>query len=176
MARNHIIIINPDEMRSDCLGHMGNPAAQTPFLDNFAATQSVSFSNAYCQNPVCVPSRCSFLTGLYPHVYGHRTMNYLLREGETSLFQELKNAGYYVWMNARNDLVAGQYPGLAASHADEIYYGEKIKVDIASAMNMLSTKKRSIFRSHSVFGERLPPAMLVRRKKFCLYVEKKNLQ
>lgn len=144
MAQNHIIIINPDEMRSDCLGHMGNPAAQTPYLDNFAATQSVSFSNAYCQNPVCVPSRCSFLTGLYPHVYGHRTMNYLLREGETSLFQELKNAGYYVWMNARNDLVAGQYPGLAASHADEIYYGEKIKVDIASAMNMLSAKKQTV--------------------------------
>ncbi len=135
MSKCPIIIINPDEMRCDSMGHMGNPAAKTPYLDSFAATEAVSFENAYCQNPVCVPSRCSFLTGLYPHVHGHRTMSYLLREGETSLFQELKNAGYYVWMNARNDLVAGQIPGLAASHADEIYYGDPVPT--GSRLSML---------------------------------------
>ncbi|HHV10808.1 MAG TPA: sulfatase-like hydrolase/transferase [Clostridiales bacterium] len=118
----NIIIINPDEMRWDTMGHMGNEAAYTPHLDRFARTEAVSFENAYCQNPVCVPSRCSFSTGLYPHVRGHRTMAHLLHEDETSLFQELKNAGYYVWMNSRNDLVAGQIEGLVESHADEIYY------------------------------------------------------
>ncbi len=119
----HIIIFNPDEMRADALGHLGNPAAQTPFLDAFARREAVSFSRAYCQNPVCVPSRCSFFTGLYPHVRGHRTMNYLLRPGEATLFSELKDAGYYVWMNDRNDLLAGQIPGWAESHASEIYCG-----------------------------------------------------
>ena len=121
--RPHIIIFNPDEMRWDTMGHMGNPAAVTPCLDAFARTEAVSFSNAYCQNPVCVPSRCSFFTGLYPHVHGHRTMGYLLHPGETTLLQELKNAGYYVWMNDRNDLTAGQIPGWTESHASEIYYG-----------------------------------------------------
>jgi len=122
--RPHIIIFNPDEMRADSLAHLGaNPAAITPFLDEFSATDAVSFSNAYCQNPVCVPSRCSFFTGLYPHVYGHRTMQHMLRAHEPSLFSELKDAGYYVWMNTRNDLVAGQIPGLFESHASEIYYG-----------------------------------------------------
>lgn len=127
MSRPNIIIINPDEMRWDTMGHMGNPAAQTPFLDSMAQSEAVSFRYAYCQNTVCVPSRCSFFTGLYPHVHGHRTMAHLLREGESSLFSELKAAGYYVWMNARNDLVAGQIPGLAQSHADEIYYYDKSK-------------------------------------------------
>ena len=121
--RPNIIIFNPDQMRADALAHLGNPASQTPFLDSFAETEAVSFSRAFCQNPVCVPSRCSFTTGLYPHVNGHRTMAHLLREHETSLFEELKNAGYYVWMNARNDLVAGQVPGLLERHASEIYYG-----------------------------------------------------
>ena len=121
--RPNIIIFNPDQMRADALAHLGNPAAITPFLDELARTQAVSFRSAFCQNPVCVPSRCSFVTGLYPHVRGHRTMNYLLREGEASLFSELKDAGYYVWMNARNDLVAGQIPGLLERHASEIYYG-----------------------------------------------------
>lgn len=121
--RPHIIIFNPDEMRSDALAHLGNPAAVTPNLDRFAAEDGVSFSRAYCQNPVCVPSRCSFFTGLYPHVRGHRTMSYLLHPGEDSLLKELKQSGYYVWMNDRNDLTAGQIPGWTESHADEIYYG-----------------------------------------------------
>ena len=101
--RPHIIIFNPDEMRGDALAHLGNPASITPNLDAFAANEAVSFGQAYCQNPVCVPSRCSFFTGLYPHVRGHRTMSHLLRPGETSMLKELKEAGYYVWMNDRND-------------------------------------------------------------------------
>ena len=108
--RPHIIIFNPDEMRADTMGHLGNPAAHTPNLDAFARSEAVSFSNAYCQNPVCVPSRCSFFTGLYPHVHGHRTMSYLLRPGEKNLFSQLRDAGYSVWMNDRNDLCAAQYP------------------------------------------------------------------
>ena len=125
--RPNIIIFNPDEMRWDTMGHMGNPAAKTPFLDSFAKTEAVSFSRAFCQNPVCVPSRCSFFTGLYPHVNGHRSMQYLLHPGERSLFAELKEAGYYVWMNARNDLYAGQFDGWAEEHADEIFYGSNTR-------------------------------------------------
>ena len=101
--RPNIIIFNPDEMRADAVGHLGGAGTCTPFLDSMVKTDAVSFSNAFCQNPVCVPSRCSFTTGLYPHVRGHRTMAYLLREGEESIFSELKKQGYYVWMNARND-------------------------------------------------------------------------
>ncbi len=66
----NIIIFNPDQMRADSLAHSGNSAAMTPNLDRFARLDAVSFRNAFCQNPVCVPSRCSFLTGLYPHVEG----------------------------------------------------------------------------------------------------------
>lgn len=122
----NIIIFNPDEMRWDTMGHMGNPAAVTPFLDQFAREEGISFSHAFCQNTVCVPSRCSFFTGLYPHVNGHRTMSYLLHPGESNLFSELRKAGYYVWMNARNDLFAGQIEGWPESNADEIFYGGNV--------------------------------------------------
>ena len=121
--RPNIVIFNPDQMRADALGHLGNPAGATPNLDVFAASEAVSFRNAFCQNPVCVPSRCSFFTGLYPHTRGHRTMGYLLGGEETSLLKELKEAGYYVWANARNDLVAGEIPDLIESHVTELYYG-----------------------------------------------------
>ncbi|MEM6429352.1 MAG: sulfatase-like hydrolase/transferase, partial [Deinococcota bacterium] len=70
----HIVIFNPDQWRGDVLGHLGNEAAVTPTLDTWIQEDAVSFSNAFCQNPVCTPSRCSFMTGWYPHVRGHRSL------------------------------------------------------------------------------------------------------
>ena len=119
--RPNIIIINPDEMRWDTMGHMGNPAASTPNLDRFAKEDAVSFENAYCQNPVCVPSRCSFFTGLYPHVNGYRTMHYLIHDGKDTMFAELRRAGYHVWINSRNDFIAANVPGEYATQFDELY-------------------------------------------------------
>ena len=43
-------------------------------------------------------------------------------EGDSTLLSELKNAGDYVWMNDRNDLLAGQVPGIMNQHADEVFY------------------------------------------------------
>jgi len=106
--RPHILIFNPDQWRGDVLGHMGNPAAATPVLDAWARTDAVSFRHAYCQNPVCTPSRCSFMTGWYPHVRGHRTMYHMLRLGEPVLLKALKDDGYYVWWGGKNDLVPAQ--------------------------------------------------------------------
>ena len=151
--RPNIIIFNPDQMRADSLAHLGNPASFTPFLDAFAETEAVSFRHAFCQNPVCVPSRCSFTTGLYPHVNGHRTMAHLLRPHETSIFEELKNAGYHVWMNARNDLVAGQVPGLVERHASEIYYGGGASTDAPGGDVPRGAPGGKEFYSH--FGGRL---------------------
>ena len=131
----NIIIINPDEMRWDTMGHMGNRAASTPRLDAFAETEAVSFENAYCQNPVCVPSRCSFFTGLYPHVNGYRTMHYLIHDGKDTMFAELRRAGYNVWMNCRNDFIAANVPGEMATQFDEIYTyprGQGINADRGS--------------------------------------------
>lgn len=104
----HIILFNPDQWRGDALGHMGNPAASTPVLDAWARTDAVSFRHAFCQNPVCTPSRCSFMTGWYPHVRGHRTMFHMLRPDEPCLLQTLKEDGYAVWWGGKNDLVPAQ--------------------------------------------------------------------
>lgn len=104
----HLILFNPDQWRGDALGHMGNPAAHTPVMDAWARTDAVSFRHAYCQNPVCTPSRCSFMTGWYPHVRGHRTMFHMLRPDEPCLLRTLKDEGYFVWWGGKNDLVPAQ--------------------------------------------------------------------
>ncbi len=104
----HILIFNPDQWRGDVMGHLGNAGAVTPVLDQFAAEEGVSFANAFCQNPVCTPSRCSFLTGWYPHVRGHRTMYHMLRPDEPMLLRTLRQHGYFVWWGGKNDAVPAQ--------------------------------------------------------------------
>ena len=106
--RPHIIIFNPDQWRGDVMGHLGNPAAVTPNLDAIIEHDAVSFRYAFCQNPVCTPSRCSFMTGWYPHVRGHRTMFHMLQPDEPVLLKILKEAGYFVWWGGKNDLVPRQ--------------------------------------------------------------------
>lgn len=109
----HILIFNPDQWRGDVLGHMGNAAAVTPTLDALVDPQrgeAVSFRHAFCQNPVCTPSRCSFMTGWYPHVRGHRTMFHMLHpeRGEPNLLRIMKENGYRVFWGGKNDLVPAQ--------------------------------------------------------------------
>lgn len=104
----HIIIFNPDEMRADGMRHRGNQAAVTPNLDAVAEHDGVSFSGAFCQNPVCTPSRCSFMSGWYLHVRGHRSMTYMMQPDEPLLLKTLKDSGYHVWWGGKNDLVPGE--------------------------------------------------------------------
>ena len=58
-----------DQHKPDALGVAGDRVARTPNLDAFART-ATRFSNCYCSNPVCTPSRASLLTGLYTHNHG----------------------------------------------------------------------------------------------------------
>ncbi len=102
----NIIFFVPDSYRGDVLGHQGNEGALTPNLDALVNSDAVSYSNAFAQNPVCTPSRCSFMTGWYPHVHGHRSMQNMLKEHEPSLLSVLRQEGYFTWWGGKNDLVS----------------------------------------------------------------------
>ncbi len=64
-TKPNILWICTDQQRFDTLGCMGNPFVHTPNLDALAA-EGAGFENAFCNSPVCMPSRASFLTGKYP--------------------------------------------------------------------------------------------------------------
>lgn len=144
--KKNIFLFVADQMRKDAMAHMGNPASITPNLDDLVQ-EGVSFENAYCQNPVCVPSRNSFLTGFYPHVNGHRTMHYLQREDEPNILKEMKNNGYEVIWIGRNDVVPGDRT--KTDYCDEYYDGvvnsntrdaENSEVNHSADMNEASKK------------------------------------
>ena len=126
MNKPNILIINPDQIRADALHHLGNEASHTPVFDALAQ-EGVSFGNAFCQNPVCVPSRCSFMTGLYPHTKGHRTMSYLQHPGEENLFSDLKKAGYHTVSSTRGDLMGGQFKKYHKELIDDYLMFSRVK-------------------------------------------------
>lgn len=108
--RPNIVLFVSDHFRREALGHTGNKVNATPFLDTYAGTEAVSFKNTFCQNPVCVPSRCSFLSGRYPHIEGFRTMHHLQSEKDQNILRELKRSGYYVYFGGKNDVFKKEIP------------------------------------------------------------------
>ncbi|MEM7476940.1 MAG: sulfatase [Planctomycetota bacterium] len=67
--RPNVLLIAVDDL-NDWIGCLqGHPQAITPNLDRLAK-RGVLFRNAHCQGPICGPSRCSLLSGKYPHSTG----------------------------------------------------------------------------------------------------------
>jgi len=64
--RPNILLICSDQHSPYVLGCYGDSIVHTPHLDRLAA-EGVTFSSAYCNAPLCGPSRMSFLTGMYPY-------------------------------------------------------------------------------------------------------------
>ena len=68
-SRPNILWYCTDQQRFDTIAALGNQHINTPNLDRFVA-QSAAFTHAFCQSPICTPSRASFLTGMYPSAVG----------------------------------------------------------------------------------------------------------
>ena len=64
-TRPNILWYCTDQQRFDTIGALGNPHVSTPALDGLVR-EGVAFTRAYCQSPICTPSRSSFMTGMYP--------------------------------------------------------------------------------------------------------------
>jgi len=95
MAQPAIILITCDELRRDALSFYGNQAVHTPNIDAIAKA-GTAFDNAYTVSPLCLPARCSIITGRYPHRSGAYS-NFRespLKGGGRNLFTMMNGAGY----------------------------------------------------------------------------------
>ena len=120
--RPNILLFMPDQLRADCVGAFGEPAATTPNIDALASS-GTRFDNAWSQASVCTQSRISMFTGWYPHSAGHRTLNNLLAAREPNVFASLRDAGYHVALaGSRGDMMA---PGVTAASCDRFGYTVK---------------------------------------------------
>lgn len=95
MSRPNILWICTDQQRWDTLSWFNHPGADTPNLDKLAA-RGVAFDRAYCQSPICTPSRASFLTGQYPIAHqNHRNGNTGFRDDLKLVPRMFEEAGYH---------------------------------------------------------------------------------
>ncbi len=69
----NIVWITVDQMRADIVTSTSRYAGQFPAFDRLD-NEGMYCSNAFAQNPACVPSRISMFTGRYPHSDGYRGM------------------------------------------------------------------------------------------------------
>ena len=65
----NIVFILVDDLRWDDIGVAGHPFVKTPNIDRLG-NEGALFRNAFITDPLCSPSRASFLTGQYPHTHG----------------------------------------------------------------------------------------------------------
>ncbi len=127
MPRN-ILFIMCDQLRWDYLSCYGHLKLNTPNIDSLAA-RGVRFDNAYCQAPICGPSRASFYTGRYQSSHGVMANEDPMRVDELTIADYLRPSGY------RSALV-----------------GKAHNRKIAAAMEALSVNPESDFTRHASSG------------------------
>ncbi len=86
------------------MGCYGDSLATTPNLDRLAS-QGFLYTRAYCNSPVCAPSRNAIITGAYAASNGNEQMrsNYRKPESVRTYAEYMREAGYYCTNNEKTD-------------------------------------------------------------------------
>ncbi len=117
-SKPNILVIMTDQQSATMLSCTGNKYLKTPNLDKLAEN-GVRFEKAYVANPVCVPSRFSIQTGLYPSAIEmrHNGSNFNKARNtaimKNTLGNVFKNAGYDTYYGGKIHL-PGDSQGIEA--------------------------------------------------------------
>ena len=93
MSKPNILYIQSDQHNPYIMGSTGNNIIDTSSLDELAKT-GTNFTNAYCASPICVPSRTSAITGLYPYESEVWTNDQILNSAIPTYAHSLGANGY----------------------------------------------------------------------------------
>lgn len=133
----NILMICADQFRADFVGaNHENPSVRTPHLDALA-NRGVSYRHCVTNQPLCSPSRASFITGAYATQAGVWKLGLELDHGLPTIATELRKSGYSTnfmgkWHISRTKLHDGSQqlgwipPGSSRAGFDDIWEGANV--------------------------------------------------
>jgi N-acetylglucosamine-6-sulfatase len=98
--RPNVLYIMSDDHAAHAISAYGSRLAKvapTPNIDRLAK-EGALFSNAFCTNSICSPSRACVLTGQYNHINGAFDLSGKVQPGKQMLAIEMGKAGYHTAM------------------------------------------------------------------------------
>ena len=101
--RPNFVFFIADDISQEDLGCYGHPVIKTPNIDRIAST-GVRFDSAYLTISSCSPSRCSIITGRYPHNTGAPELHTKLPKGSVLFPEFLKDAGYFTVLSGKHHM------------------------------------------------------------------------
>jgi arylsulfatase len=147
MNKKHLLFITTDEQHRATISALGAMTHATPNIDRLFA-RSTFYTNAYSASPVCLPSRCTWATGKYPH--NSRSLSNIfgssLSNREANLFTRLKEAGYTTSLHGKCHFIPVPYPATRADRT--LQYGhfktyyESLGIDV---LNLQDDKNNSLW-------------------------------
>ena len=123
-AKPNILYIMADQLAAPLLS-MHNPKSQikTPNLDKLAAN-SVVFDSAYCNSPLCAPSRMAMITGQLPSKIASYDNACSIASDAPTYAHYLRNAGYETTLAGKMHFIGDQLHGYENRLTADIYPGD----------------------------------------------------
>jgi len=120
----NILFIMFDQMAAKALPCYGNPVVKAPNISKLAK-EGVVFENAYCNSPLCAPSRSSMMSGQLASRIGAYDNAALFPEDIPTIAHYLRDNGYYTCLSGKMHFVgADQCHGFEDRLTTDIYPGD----------------------------------------------------
>ncbi len=144
----NVLFILCDQLNAQCLGHAGHPQVKTPHLDRLAA-DGVRCTDVVCANPICTPSRVSFLSGQYCHNHGYFGLCGPEPRGLPSFLGHARSHGYRTAAIGKIHCPAGWLEG----HCDIFHETTNCSVGGTSAAYTAFLGQRAALEDHGAMPE-----------------------
>ncbi|WP_226529218.1 choline-sulfatase [Metabacillus niabensis] len=142
----NIVMIMADQMAFDVIGALGHPTVKTPNIDRLVQS-GVTFENAYCNSPICAPSRASFVSGKFISNIGVYDNGSELSSDTPTFLHHLRRAGYETVLSGKMHFVG----------PDQLHgFEHRLTKDIhTAAFDLTPDWSRGVYPNHGTGVKRL---------------------
>ncbi|TWP37008.1 choline-sulfatase [Leekyejoonella antrihumi] len=134
----NIVVLQADQLAADALGAYGNQVVSAPHIDQLAQSGAV-FDRAYCNSPLCAPSRASMMTGLLPSQNGCYDNGADFPSSVPTFAHHLRALGYHTALVGRMHFIGpDQHHGFEERLTTDVYPAD---LDMVPDWNLDSSQR-----------------------------------